>query len=93
MLLVGDMNGWQHLHPDVWTGSDVLDFIYSLDGIIPEAVHGERFQDLSGVQFCRLTEQQFTMLDPQHGEIIYRRLHSLLSQQLPGLVLTEHLFI
>jgi len=75
------MDQWQRLRPDDWTDSDVLDFIYSLDDISPETLHGERFQDLTGFDFCRLSAQEFITRDAQHGQLIYRRLHSLLNQR------------
>jgi len=81
LLAVGDMDGWQSLHPDKWTDSDVLDFIFSLKDINPEMLRGEQFRALSGSELCRLSLQEFTLRDPQYGQLIHRQLQSLLDQR------------
>ena len=69
------------MHPDNWTESDVLDFIFSVDGTRPETLHGERFRGLSGSELCRLSLHEFVVRDRQHGPLIYDQLHSLLHRQ------------
>jgi len=81
LLAVGDMDGWRSLHPDEWSDSDVLDFIFSLKDINPEMLRGEQFRALTGSELCRLSLQEFTLRDPQYGQLIHRQLQSLLHQR------------
>lgn len=82
----GEMNGWQCLHPESWSESDVLDFIFSLDDVSLQTLRGERFCGLTGLDLCRLTVDEFVVRDQLHGQLIYRRLHSLLRQRNCGTI-------
>jgi len=69
------------MDPADWSESDVLDFIYSLDGTAPETLSGERFRGLSGARLSRLPLDDFVSRDHRHGTLIYRRLHAIIDQR------------
>jgi len=80
-FVLGDMSGWRCMDPADWSESDVLDFIYSLDGTAPETLSGERFRGLSGARLSRLPLDDFVSRDHRHGALIYRRLHAIIDQR------------
>ena len=65
---------WTQKHPEHWTQSEILDWIYFVAGTIdvdPTTIRGEGFQNISGPELCRMAEEDFSRRDPVNGKLFY----------------------
>ncbi|KAK6972846.1 ETS-related transcription factor Elf-3 [Biomphalaria glabrata] len=72
---------WTRHHPENWSSSDVLDWIFFVAqerGLDMQDFRGENFQNLTGAQLCQMGLGDFTQLEPRFGRIIYEMLKNLL---------------
>ncbi|XP_041366538.1 ETS-related transcription factor Elf-3-like [Gigantopelta aegis] len=80
---------WTRKHPEHWSCKEVLDWLFFLGqekGLDMSELRGEGFQNLTGSQLCRLTEEEFFQIDPKFGKLFYEMLKKML---LSGVIFTK----
>ncbi|KAH9519116.1 ETS- transcription factor Elf-3 [Bulinus truncatus] len=72
---------WTRHHPENWSSSDVLDWIFFVGqerGLDMQEFRGENFQNLTGAQLCQMSQDSFSQLEPRFGRVFYEMFKSLL---------------
>lgn len=65
---------WTQKHPEHWTPSEVLDWIYFIADTLQidaTTLRGEAFQNIGGPQLCSMTLEDFVRRDPQNGQCFH----------------------
>ena len=65
---------WTQKHPEHWTPSEVLDWIYFIADTLQidaTTLRGEAFQNIGGPQLCGMTLEDFVRRDPQNGQCFH----------------------
>ena len=82
-----DFKGWTRKHPDSWTRSDVLDWVfYCAEKISAEigedcsSLRAEKFSNLTGEALCRMGPEDFRLLEPMFGLSLYESFRKLLHE-------------
>ncbi|XP_063400425.1 ETS-related transcription factor Elf-3-like isoform X2 [Mytilus trossulus] len=75
---------WTRKHPEHWESREVLDWVYYVaDELFPESespIRGEKFQNITGSQLCRMTLADFLDCDGYYGKSLYDTFRSCLNQ-------------
>lgn len=74
---------WHRKHPELWTNKEVLDWIFDvaqLCNVNFRTFNGERFQNVSGVDLCRMSRNEFIRREPEHGSKMYGALQQVLKE-------------
>ncbi|KAL3842087.1 hypothetical protein ACJMK2_020151 [Sinanodonta woodiana] len=69
-----DLLSWTFRHPEHWTTQEVLDWIYwvaDYQNMDCTRLKGEAFQNITGVQLCHMTLEDFTIRDPEFGTCLF----------------------
>lgn len=75
------MSKWASKHPRQWTTDDVLDWLYSAvekEGVDLSRLRGEAFQNVTGVQLCNMSEEEFTEKEPEYGGLLFKSFQRLI---------------
>ncbi|KAK6191588.1 hypothetical protein SNE40_003238 [Patella caerulea] len=73
---------WTRKHPENWSSEEVLDWlIYTGQekGLNMSELRAEAFQNLCGIELCRLSIEEFINLEPKYGKSLYEMLKHLLT--------------
>lgn len=73
---------WTRQHPEHWSRAEVLDWLFFVAqerGLDMQDFRGEAFQSLTGSQLCHMTMDDFMLLEPKYGILLYQMLKKLLS--------------
>ena len=74
-----DLKSWTNKHPEQWGPREVLDWVYCVaDKCRITGIRGEKFNQKTGSELCRLNREQFVTLEPDYGSLLYGCLHKLL---------------
>ena len=76
------MSKWTSKHPRQWSSNDVLDWLYSSvekEGVDLGRLRGEAFQNVSGIQLCNMTQEEFIEKEPEYGHQIFQSFKNLLN--------------
>ncbi|KAL4225510.1 hypothetical protein ACF0H5_016199 [Mactra antiquata] len=71
---------WTQKHPEHWSQNEILDWIYFVAGSIdvdPTTIRGEGFQNITGPELCRMTEEDFLKRDPVNGKCFHDMFRSM----------------
>lgn len=71
---------WTQKHPEHWTPSEVLDWIYFIADTLQldaTSLRGEAFQNIAGPQLCGMTLDDFIRRDPKNGSCFYDMFRSI----------------
>ncbi|KAL4224608.1 hypothetical protein ACF0H5_015306 [Mactra antiquata] len=73
---------WTTLHPENWSGAEVLDWLYysaEKHGVDCSLLRGEAFRTVTGEMLCNMNSQGFRNLDPFYGDFFYKLFRQLLN--------------
>ena len=80
-LDANEIMSWTLKHPENWSPSEVLDWLYySADkrGVDCSLLRGEAFRTVNGERLCKMTLNDFTTVEPCYGRLF----HDLLREQI-----------
>ncbi|KAK3602630.1 hypothetical protein CHS0354_034215 [Potamilus streckersoni] len=75
-----DLLSWTFKHPEHWTTQEVLDWIYwvaDYQNMDCTRLKGEAFQNITGVQLCHMTLEDFIIRDPEFGNCLFEMFKNL----------------
>lgn len=75
------MSKWASKHPRQWTTDDVLDWLYSSvekEGVDLGRLRGEAFQNVTGVELCNMSEEEFIEKEPEYGGLLFKSFQRLI---------------
>lgn len=78
------MKTWQYKHPKHWSRSEVLDWIFwsiENENLDASRMRGEAFQNIDGVQLCKMSVEKFLQKEPDYGAILFQILNSLIHKR------------
>ncbi|KAL5007394.1 hypothetical protein ScPMuIL_016200 [Solemya velum] len=77
-----DLRRWTQRHPEHWTPSEVLDWIFFVaDQRGLETVRGESFQNVCGSDLCNMDLTGFILRDHNNGAILYEVFNNLVDSE------------
>ena len=76
---------WTRKHPEHWERQEVLDWVYYVaEELFPEnessPIKGEKFNNVTGAQLCRMTLEDFQSCDAYYGKALYDTFRTCLNQ-------------